>query len=150
MVRYSKILSALALGTVVAPLSGCQSGASEGTVTADSAEVYDGIAADEVLRFTGNEPFWGGQAAGESLTYTTPENPDGVAITVKRFAGMNGLGFSGTLEGQAFDMVVTPGTCSDTMADRTYPFTITLSIGEEVRNGCGWTDRQPFTGDQNP
>lgn len=150
MTRYSKTVSIFALGLLSVSLVGCQRGASEGTVTADSAEVYDGIAADEVLRFAGNEPFWGGQAAGETLTYTTPKNPDGVAITVKRFAGMNGLGLSGTLEGQAFDMVVTPGTCSDTMADRTYPFTITLSIGEDVRNGCGWTDRQPFTGDQNP
>lgn len=150
MVRYSKTISMLALSILIAPLTGCQSGASEGTVTADSAEVYDGIAPNEVLRFAGNEPFWGGEVTSESLNYTTPENPKGTTITVKRFAGMNGLGFSGTLEGQAFDMVVTPGTCSDTMADRTYPFTITLSIGEEVRSGCGWTDRQPFAGDQNP
>ncbi|MGB7372538.1 COG3650 family protein [Pontixanthobacter sp.] len=150
MTRRLHIVSVLASGCLLASLSGCQRGPADGTVTADNAEAYSGIAADEVLRFGGNEPFWGGEVAGETLIYTTPENPDGAAIAVKRFAGMNGLGYSGTLGGQAFDMVVTPATCSDTMADRTYPFAITLSIGEQVRNGCGWTDRQPATGDQNP
>ena len=47
-------------------------------------------------------------------------------------------------------MTVTPLSCSDGMSDRTYPFTVTLEIGEETRNGCGWTDRQPFEGPANP
>lgn len=131
-------------------LVNCQGGASDGTVTADNAEVYSGVSVDEVLRFGGNEPFWGGEVVGGSLTYTTPENAEGDTIRVKRFAGMNGLGFSGELGGKAFDMVVTPGECEDTMADRSYPFTITLSIGGDVRSGCGWTDAQPYTGDENP
>lgn len=130
-------------------LSACQGGGGDGAVTAENAQVYDGIANDELLRFGGNEPFWGGQVVSGRLTYTTPENSDGVTIAVKRFAGMNGLGFSGELDGKRFDMAVTPGDCSDTMADRTYPFTITLSIADEVRTGCGWTDAQPYDGDGN-
>lgn len=117
---------------------------------ADSTEAYDGIRADEALRFSGTEPFWGGTVTGTSLTYTTPENPDGAAITVERFAGRGGLSFSGKLDGAAFEMMVTPLSCSDGMSDRIYPFTVTLKLGEDMRNGCGWTDRQRFEGPENP
>jgi uncharacterized membrane protein len=117
---------------------------------ADSTEAYDGIRADETLRFSGTEPFWSGTVTGTSLTYTTPENPDGAAIAVERFAGRGGLSFSGMLDGAAFEMMVTPLACSDGMSDRIYPFTVTLKLGEELRNGCGWTDRQRFEGPERP
>ena len=84
------------------------------------------------------------------LTYTTPENQEGATFPVKRFTGQGGLGFSGTLDGAAFDMTVTPGTCSDAMSDRSYPYTVTLQIGEETRRGCAWTDAQPFEGPRMP
>ncbi len=34
-------------------------------------------------------------------------------------------------------MTVTPLACSDGMSDRSYPFTVTLKLGEDLRNGCG-------------
>ena len=117
---------------------------------ADSPQAYDGIGEDETVHFTGNEPFWGGEVVGASLTYTTPENPDGAAIAVERFAGRGGLSFGGTLEGADFEMTVTPLECGDGMSDRTYPFTVTLKIGDDLRNGCGWTERQPFEGPVQP
>ena len=58
--------------------------------------------------------------------------------------------YSGALNGNAFDMTVTPGQCSDGMSDRTYPFTVTLKIADETRGGCAWTDRMRFTGSENP
>lgn len=125
-------------------LSACQKGEDSPYVTAQDAVKFDAIAEGDTLYFSGNEPFWGGRAVGDQLTYTTPENPDGTTITVRRFAGLNGLGLSGTLDGQLFDMAVTPAKCADTMADRTYPFAITISIGNEIREGCGWSDRKPF------
>jgi len=115
-----------------------------------STEAFDEIADSDTIRFTGTEPFWGGSATGDQLTYTTPENPDGATIAVTRFAGNSGLGLSGKLEGQTFDMVVTAGTCSDGMSDREYPFTVTLEIGEDKRFGCAWTTSRPFTGPENP
>lgn len=142
-----RVLAMCALGVA---LAGCSGQVDDGRVTVDDAAPYDGITADETFYFGGTEPFWGGEVTGEALTYTTPENIDGTAVTVKRFAGMNGLGFSGELAGESFDMAVTPGDCSDGMSDRTYPFTVTLRLGEEVRNGCGHTDATPFTGPQNP
>lgn len=140
MMRHILILAAVSLTPA------CQSADDAERTT----EAYDAIGADETIRFTGTEPFWGGEVTGERLLYTTPENPDGAAIAVTRFAGNSGLGFSGTLDGARFDMTVTEGKCSDGMSDRTYPLTVTLLIKEEQRNGCAWTDARTFTGAANP
>ncbi len=154
--------------TIVRPLSAgcalllvaCQPGGAEGASSpggeetalpdADSTAAYRGIAADETVHFTGTEPFWGGEVGDGTLIYTTPENPDGARIAVERFAGRGGVSFSGSLDGADFEMTLTPLECSDGMSDRTYPFTATLKIGDELRNGCGWTERQPFMGPAQP
>ncbi len=132
-------------------LSACQSGGG-GDVPGDRSDrqPFSAIAADETLHFAGTEPFWSGEVAGGSLTYSTPENIDGTTISVERFGGRGGLGISGTLDGMSFDMMVTPGQCSDGMSDRTYPYVVTLSIGDETRSGCGWTTAMPFTGPEHP
>jgi len=106
---------------------------------------FDGIRADEGVRFTGTEPFWGGRVSGTELTYSTPENPDGSPIAVTRFAGRGGVSWSGTWQGQPFRLAVTEGQCSDGMSDRTYPFTATLAVAGEQRQGCAWTERRSFT-----
>ena len=111
---------------------------------------YDGIRADENVQFTGTEPFWGGSVSGQELTYSTPENPDGAPITVTRFAGRGGASWSGTFEGQPFRLAVTEGKCSDGMSDRSYPFTATLEVLGEQRQGCAWTMRRSFTGPSAP
>ena len=132
-------------------LCGCQPGGGEdGIVTADDAEVFAMIVADETVRFTGTEPFWGGEVLGDQLRYSSMENPDGTRITVGRFAGNNGLAYSGKLDGLAFDMTITPGRCSDGMSDRDYPFVVTLKLGEETRSGCAWTDAAPFSENPSP
>lgn len=152
----ARILPAACALLLVACQQGADEAASPGAATdaglpdADSTEAYDGIAEDETVRFTGTEPFWGGQVGGGSLTYTTPENQDGTTIAVERFAGRGGLSFTGALDGADFEMTVTPLACSDGMSDRTYPFTVTLKIGDDLRDGCGWTERQPFEGPERP
>ncbi len=129
-------------------LAACHGGgASDGSGIADQpGTAFDAVRADETLRFTGTEPFWGGSVTGERLVWQTPEDQEGTEIAVRRFAGNHGLGFSGTLGGAAFDMAVTPGACSDGMSDRSYPLTVTVTLGKEMRTGCAWTDRRPFTG----
>jgi uncharacterized membrane protein len=124
--------------------------ASPTIVTADDTASYSGIGVDEVVHFTGTEPFWGGQVSGRALTYSTPENQAGETVAVDRFAGRNGISFSGELGDMSFVMAVTPGTCSDGMSDRAYPFTVTLQVQGEMREGCAWTDKQPFTGPSHP
>jgi uncharacterized membrane protein len=132
-------------------LAACTGEGADGNLPGgDDTQPFNGIAADERLHFTGTEPFWGGEVEGETLVYSTPDNPEGQSIEVSRFAGRGGLSYSGTIDGRSFDMAVTPAECSDGMSDRTYPFVLTLQIGEEAREGCGWTESQPFTGPEQP
>ena len=153
----------LPLLAACALLTACRSGDSEAPAAAEATEAeaavpgdtaetapYSEIAEDEVLRFLGNEPFWGGEVSGKTLTYKTPEDQDGAVIAVERFAGRGGIAFSGLLDGADFEMTVTPLECSDGMSDRTYPFTVTLEIGEEQRSGCAWSEQHPFEGPANP
>jgi uncharacterized membrane protein len=139
--------ASLALGLFLAACS-AGGGGSPGkeTVTAADTQSYSGIGPQETVHFTGTEPFWGGQAAGQTLTYQTPDDQQGQRLTVERFAGRNGISFSGDLDGKPFVLAVTPGKCSDGMSDRAYPFTVTLQVRDEQRQGCAWTDRQPATG----
>ena len=114
-------------------------------------KTFDAVAPEEVVTLTGTEPFWNLRIAGTAATWTTPENqPDGTRFAVTRFAGNNGLGFSGTLDGKALTATLTPGDCNDGMSDRRFPFVATIALGGETLQGCGYTDRQKFTGDKAP
>ena len=114
---------------------------------------FSGIGEDEVIEVAGTEPFWGmtiDQAEG-AAAFSTPENIDGERFGIERFAGNNGLGFSGRLEsGEGITVTITPGECSDGMSDRTYPFTATAEVGERDLKGCAFTDTQGFEGPQAP
>ncbi|TCD02101.1 hypothetical protein EYB45_10255 [Erythrobacteraceae bacterium CFH 75059] len=116
----------------------------------DQTSPFSGIGPDETVRMIGTEPFWNASVQGDTLTYTTPDTPAGSTARVRRFAGNNGLSFSGTLDGAALDVVLTAAPCSDGMSDRRYPFTVTLKLGTEQRAGCGWSDRTPFSGPAAP
>jgi len=140
------------LATAILLLAAChqQPNGAPANGAADNSQPYDGITASETLHFVGTEPFWGGQVTGSALTYTTPEDQAGQAVQVERFAGRGGVSFTGMLGGEEFVMMATPLACSDGMSDRSYPFTITLEIGKDTRAGCGWTQRQPFEGADQP
>lgn len=131
-------------GTGGEPSSGPSS--SPTIVTAADTQAYSGIRPDETVHFTGTEPFWSGEVSGETLTYITPDRQAGEMVVVDRRAGRNGISFSGDLGQMPFVMAVTPGKCSDGMSDRGYPFTVTLQVRGQQREGCAWTDKQPFTG----
>jgi len=147
MIGLRPLLLAMAL-----PLAACQDRADIGNVPGDDSDTqpFSRIGAEETVRLTGTEPFWGGEVTGSTLTYSTPENIEGTAIPVSRFAGRGGVSFSGELQGESLDLSVSEGDCSDGMSDRTYPFRATLRIGEDIRSGCAWTGSEPFTGPENP
>lgn len=142
--RIPVIIAAIGSGVLICACAPDHSASVPGDAADD--QPFSAIAADEVIRFTGTEPFWGGDITGTALTWTTPENIDGQRVAVARFAGRGGISFSGELDGQAFDLAVTPGECSDGMSDRTYPFTVTVTHGDQQLDGCGWSDRQGYTG----
>ena len=47
-------------------------------------------------------------------------------------------------------VVIKTSPCSDGMSDRRYPFVATIALGGETFEGCGYTDKQPFTGPAAP
>jgi len=128
-------------------LAACGSGGPGAGLPGDagSREPFSGIAVDETLHVTGAEPFWGGEATRSTILYSTPEDPYGLHIAVERFAGRNGVSFSGRFRGKDFVMAVSPGRCSDGMSDRVYPFHVVLKVLDETREGCAWSDAHPFT-----
>lgn len=138
-------LAMLALAT--AGLGACSSGGAS-DVPGDSGDraPYAGIVDGEEVHAVGMEPFWNAAYSNGSLTYSTIEDQTGTTFPVERFAGRAGLALSGTLDGAAFDMTVTEGECSDGMSDRVFPLTVTLKVGDDLRNGCAWTDSRPWTG----
>lgn len=113
-------------------------------------KAFDAVAPEEVVTLLGNEPFWNLRVEGTSGRWSTPENQPGTEVTLKRFAGNGGLSFTGTLDGKPFTATLTPGSCGDGMSDRRYPFVATIALGGETFAGCGYTDRQKFTGPAAP
>jgi len=113
---------------------------------AEDDQPFTAIGEDEVIRVLGTEPFWGGEIAHGMITWSTPEIPDGQRVPLTRFAGRGGLSFSGELDGRPLDIAITPATCSDGMSDRTYPYAATVQLGDQQLNGCGWSEREGYTG----
>ncbi|MEL6738215.1 MAG: hypothetical protein AAFO28_04770 [Pseudomonadota bacterium] len=150
MTQRPILIASFALATLV-PLSACTQ--SDGIDS--SGAIYDGVSSDASFTALGTEPFWGldieAEDAGQhAARFTRPEDIDGSAFTLTRFAGNNGLGFSGELDGKAVQVAITPGDCSDGMSDRSYPFVVTLALGEAVLRGCAYTSEAPFTGPEDP
>ena len=113
-------------------------------------QTFDAVAPEEAVTLVGTEPFWNLAITGDEGLWTTPDNQPGTRLAVTRFAGNNGLGFSGTLEGKPLTATLTPGECSDGMSDRRFPFVATIALGEETLRGCGYTASQPYTGNPAP
>lgn len=141
----------LGLSSVLLGLVGCAE--TPGEITRDTAP-FDGIAEGATINALGNEPFWGIRIEpdedGYSARYSSPENVDGKQFSVTRFAGNNGVGYSGELDGEAVQIAFTPEACDDTMSDRSYPYVATVSIGLTTLRGCAYTSDEPFTGDPAP
>jgi len=113
-----------------------------------SGALFEGIGPDATITLSGTEPFWSikitPQADGGYLArFSSPDDPDASSFAVTRFAGNNGLGFNGERDGEAVQIAITPGECSDAMSEATYPFTATVGLGAETLFGCGETDDVP-------
>ncbi len=150
----------LSLALALPLLAGCSKDA--GLIDSDG-DVFDRIAPEATIYLGGTEPFWsleiayrdeGGEAVGAGegyrARYSTPDNIAGTSFAATRFAGNNGLGFSGTLGDEPIQIAITPGQCSDQMSDRVYPYTASVRIGETLLSGCGATSEEPFTGPAAP
>ena len=90
------------------------------------------------LRAVGTEPFWGAKVEGRCVTYSTPENQQGVRIWTRYSnEGNRHAAWVGQLGGRKFEMRVRPEAgCSDGMSDKRYPIAVELTVVGESRKGC--------------
>ncbi|WP_404864284.1 COG3650 family protein [Georhizobium sp. MAB10] len=87
----------------------------------------------ERLACFGTEPFWSVVAAGTSITYNTPDNPDGTLFSIRHVTGaMNSPSphwiILGERQEQSMTAVVMPQACSDGMSDRMFGLATTIVI----------------------
>jgi uncharacterized membrane protein len=90
------------------------------------------------IRAVGTEPFWGARVEGRCVTYSTPENQQGVRVWARYAEGGGGrAAWIGQLDGKPFEMRVRPEAgCSDGMSDERYPLAVELTVHGEQRRGC--------------
>lgn len=90
------------------------------------------------IRAVGTEPFWSARVEGRCVTYSTPEDPQGVRVWTRYSEAGNGRSaWAGQLGGKEFEMRVRPEAgCSDGMSDKIYPMAVELEVNGEKREGC--------------
>ena len=108
----------------------------EGSEPAAEGEGMPVLPAGVTLRALGNEPFWHvdvsttsvrvGRLGFEDLEFAV--TGPAVAAGIRTWAGEGGA--------HQFELVVELAECSDTMVDRTYPFTARLVLDGQELNGC--------------
>lgn len=90
-----------------------------------------------IFRATGTEPFWGVNVVGPTLTYTTPDDPEGQVMQGERRRIGNGVEIAGTHAGKSFVLTVVAGDCNDGMSDNAYELVSTFRYGDVNYTGCG-------------
>lgn len=93
---------------------------------------------DPVLAYRafGNEPFWSARIDGETLVFSTPENPDGRTMQGQRVPSLRGVAFHGKDGDVDFNLDIQDGACSDGMSDNHYVLVSTFIYGETTYRGC--------------
>ena len=100
------------------------------------------------FKCNGNEPFWGLAIDSENAGWATPEEPAGQTLegTFQRldYAGL--FAWRGKFGEGDLVAFVTHQPCSDTMVDRDYPYSVSLSLPDgSVLLGCCDSTSDPST-----
>ena len=88
-------------------------------------------------RAIGTEPFWSAKIDGRCVHYSHMDDQKGSRIWTSYSRNPKDEVWSGALNGSWFELRLRnePG-CSDGMSDRTYPSSVELRLGTELRQGC--------------
>lgn len=90
----------------------------------------------ERLQALGTEPFWSFEIVGDQLRYTSPEQPEAIAIDATVSVDGKRVSYAGTLQGKPMLLTVEPGECSDGMSDTVYPYKATFTWEDRTERGC--------------
>jgi len=130
---------------LLAALCGCGSPSPEITDAAATPSASEAVDEREEagggfplsFRALGTEPFWAIHVSDGRLRYMTPDDPQGQVLEYSREqTSRDAIALRATLNEKELLLSGRIGECSDGMSDRSYPFTISLRIGDEMRHGC--------------
>lgn len=89
-------------------------------------------------RAFGTEPFWNVRVDGDTLVFTTPEDPSGRTFTgTHALQADGGVHYEGRDGDHAFSLDIVKGECSDGMSDNRYALVATFRYGDADYKGCG-------------
>lgn len=100
---------------------------------------------------SGNEPFWGLAIDGEHAGWATPAEPDGRTLKGSfhslDYAGI--FAWRGSMGDGDLVAILTEQSCADSMADLSYPFSVSVSLPDgRILLGCCDTRSRPRTESQ--
>ena len=98
--------------------------------------------ASDTLTFhvIGTEHFWGLDLGPSGIRFTTPEDTFGIRFPpVAADASGDTLHWMASVERATLDARVWPGTCSDGMSDRAWPYHATVHVDTIAYHGCAET-----------
>ena len=108
----------------------------DGREAASEGEEMPVLPSGVTLRALGNEPFWHADVSPTSVRVGRLGFDDLEFPTSGPVSENGARSWSGEADGHRFVLVVEPEGCSDTMVDRTYPFTARLTLDEQELVGC--------------
>jgi uncharacterized membrane protein len=88
------------------------------------------------INAVGTEPFWGLEIAKDRMILSGPDRQDLVVTHGAPRITETSAVYEGSAGGVAVKVILTPGTCSDGMSDRTYPYVAEVQTGAETLEGC--------------
>lgn len=93
------------------------------------------------FRLAGNEPFWSVRIGASGLTYLTPDYQQGIAFpsTAPQATGttLRWVAITPPPEAHTLEVTLEEKRCQDTMADKTWTHTATVSFDGTRLSGCG-------------
>jgi uncharacterized membrane protein len=114
----------LAIGALALTLTGCVS--PSGTPSAFPRS----------LSGVGTEPFWNIEIVDQTVLYSSADAPAPRRARLTRRDTTGVLEMSGRLDGERLRLTVRRRSCSDGMSDRSYPFTLEVTLGGRDLHGC--------------
>jgi len=103
------------------------------------------FAQDTPLTAAGNEPFWRVEVAEGTLTLIRPDVAP-VVLPVTSDAGASPLIAADAKADLQAVLTLSDGVCRDTMSGMPYPFSASLSFGDQTYEGCAGDPRDLLAG----
>lgn len=108
----------------------------------------DRLPPDGVLEARGNEPFWNLIVEGDTATFRTPEQQDGILFVQGHWTRTGDRGWhyeAGDSAGTTIRLELTESPCSDSMSGARFPYRAVFTRGNDRYEGCALEGRRAMS-----